>query len=233
MDQLAQLAHVVGRAHERERDVVDVELEREREVVQVLLGQGRDRQRHAGRFTPLCEMTCRRRARSRARCPPRPRRRAGARARRRSARRGPGWSTSASTAGATGRSPSRRRPRSATTITSLARVTSVRGSREPADAELRALQVGDQRERPAAPASCAARTSARALGVLLVGAVREVEPRRVHAGLDERRRPSPASTTRGRSCRRSSCAAARPRVATARHRSRARQSRGETPPSPG
>ena len=43
LKQLAQSAAVVGRADERERDVVDAERERELEVVQVLLGHATGR----------------------------------------------------------------------------------------------------------------------------------------------------------------------------------------------
>ena len=68
----------------------------------------------------------------------------------------PGWSTVPSTAGLTGRSPSRTASSPAmTTVSPFARA---RRGRELADAELRPLQVGDQRDRPAASAS-ASRTS--------------------------------------------------------------------------
>ena len=53
LDQLAQLADVGGRAHERERDVVDPELQRELEVADVLRRQRRDRQRDAGKVHAL------------------------------------------------------------------------------------------------------------------------------------------------------------------------------------
>ena len=51
-----QVAHVGGRADERERDEVDAELERELEVVEVLLRQRRDRQRHAGQVDALVRL---------------------------------------------------------------------------------------------------------------------------------------------------------------------------------
>ena len=53
-----------------------------------------------------------------------------------------------------------------------------------ADPQLGTLQVGDQRERPAEPGLGLAH-EARAFSVLVVAPVREVEPRRVHAGLDQ------------------------------------------------
>jgi hypothetical protein len=56
---------------------------------------------------------------------------------------------------------------------------------ELADPELRALQVGDQGQRPADLALGLADETG-ALGVLLAAAVREVEPRGVDPGLDER-----------------------------------------------
>ena len=75
------------------------------------------------------------------------------------------------------------RPRRTTTIVLALREHDRLG--EVADAELRPLQVGDQRDRPAELAPRLA-DAARALGVLLVRAVREVEPRGVHARGDER-----------------------------------------------
>ena len=106
LDQRAQLAHVVGRAHERQRDEVDAELERELEVVDVLRRQRRDRERDAGEVHALvrADRAADDRPRS-ARAPP-------------DALDAqphepvvdqdvvPGWSTSPITAGATGSSPS-------------------------------------------------------------------------------------------------------------------------------
>ena len=56
LDAAAQVADVVGRADERERDEVDSELEREGEVVDVLGRQGRDRQRDAGQVDALVRL---------------------------------------------------------------------------------------------------------------------------------------------------------------------------------
>ncbi len=42
-----KIPHVVGRAHERQRDEVDADLEREGEIHEILLRQRRDRHRHA------------------------------------------------------------------------------------------------------------------------------------------------------------------------------------------
>src|SRR3954454_13623054 len=58
------------------------------------------------------------------------------------------------------------------------------GSVELADPQLRALQVGDQGKWPADRLLCFA-NEPHVLGVLLPAAVREVQPRRVHPGLDE------------------------------------------------
>ena len=51
-----QLAHVRRGAHERERDVVDAEAERELEIDEVLLGQRRNRDRHAGKVDALVRL---------------------------------------------------------------------------------------------------------------------------------------------------------------------------------
>ena len=59
------------------------------------------------------------------------------------------------------------------------------GAGELADPQLRALQVGDQRERTAG-ALLRLANEPRALGVVRVRSVREVQPRRIHAGRDER-----------------------------------------------
>ena len=76
------------------------------------------------------------------------------------------------------------RSASPTTVTSSP-LTSTRGSTEAADPELRPLQVGDERERPAG--ALLARAHERGAGrMLFVGAVGEVEPRPVHSGRDER-----------------------------------------------
>ena len=56
--------------------------------------------------------------------------------------------------------------------------------RKVADAELRALQVGDERQRPAG-AILSLAYEASPLGMGFVRAVREVEPRRVHPRVDE------------------------------------------------
>ena len=124
--------------------------ERELEVGDVLRRQRGDRQRHAGQVDALvgADRARRRRPRS-APSRPRPPRPSGGRGRRRSGRRCP--------ARARRRSPparreGRRRPDdpSGAMTTSSPRV-SVRGSRQVAEAELRPLEVGDERERPPAP----------------------------------------------------------------------------------
>ena len=56
--------------------------------------------------------------------------------------------------------------------------------REPADADLRALQVEQHRDRLAAALGLGA-DDLQHLRVVLVTAVREVEPRDVHAGVDQ------------------------------------------------
>ena len=55
-DDRLQVAHVGGRADERERDEVDAELERELEVAQVLPRQRRDRERDAGQVDALVRL---------------------------------------------------------------------------------------------------------------------------------------------------------------------------------
>jgi hypothetical protein len=55
-DDRLEVAHVGGGAHERERDEVDAEPEREAEVVEVLLRQRRDRDRHAGQVHALVRL---------------------------------------------------------------------------------------------------------------------------------------------------------------------------------
>ena len=70
-----------------------------------------------------------------------------------------------------------------------------------AGADLRAAEVLQRRDRlPLGVARLAQPREARA--VLLVGAVREVEARDVHAGVDERFEARRRSRTRGRACRR-------------------------------
>jgi hypothetical protein len=56
---------------------------------------------------------------------------------------------------------------------------------EVADADLRALQVADQRDRPAG-ALLRLADERRAVAMVVVRPVREVEPGRIHAGCDER-----------------------------------------------
>ena len=53
LDQRAQVAHVGGRAHERERDEVDAQLERELQVVHVLARERGNRDRDAGQVHAL------------------------------------------------------------------------------------------------------------------------------------------------------------------------------------
>ena len=53
LDQRAQVAHVGGRAHERERDEVDAQLERELQVVHVLARDRGNRDRDAGQVDAL------------------------------------------------------------------------------------------------------------------------------------------------------------------------------------
>ena len=143
-----QRRHIGRRAHERERDEVEAELERELEIVDVLPRQRRDRQRDAGQVDALVRDDRAADEHLAARAAPLD-----------VARRGagrpvvdedvvPGLSTSPSTAGEIGKvavsgavlagRSSRRSPRTSST-----------GSREVADAELRPLEVGDQRDRPA------------------------------------------------------------------------------------
>ena len=104
----AQVAHVRGRAHERERDEVDAELERELEIDDVLRRQRRDRQRDAGQIDALVrgddaadDHLAARAARSTS--PTRSRTSPSS-----ISTSWPGFSTSPITAGATGSSPSRR-----------------------------------------------------------------------------------------------------------------------------
>ena len=114
----------------------------------ILARDRRDRQRHAGQVDALVRRRrCRRRATSQR---ARPRSTSSTRSRtapssiRTSL---PGCSTEPSTAGLTGRSPScAPRPRRRSTTSSPR--SSVTGSAQLADAELRPLQVGDQRDRP-------------------------------------------------------------------------------------
>ena len=95
----------------------------------------------------------------------------------------PGRSTSPITAGATGSSPLAA-DCSPTTITSSSFSSDARRG-QVADPQLRALEVGDQRERLAALLLHLAH-DLHALGVVLMVPVREVEPDRVDAGVDER-----------------------------------------------
>ena len=95
----------------------------------------------------------------------------------------PGRSTSPITAGATGSSPSTALCSPTTSTSSSLRRIARR--RQVADPELRALQVGDQRERLAGLLLHLAH-DLRPRGVVLVGPVREVEANGVDAGVDER-----------------------------------------------
>ena len=182
-DQRAQVADVGRRSHERQRDEVDAELERELEVFGVLprergIGIGTP-----GRFTPLWELTG----------PPtitvqlaRPF--STSRTSRRTwpssiSTSWPGRSTSLITAGLTGRSPSL--ASWAPTITISWPRTSDERLEEIADPELRALEVGDQRER-AANLLLRVAQEPNGLRVLLVRAVGEVEAGAVHARVDQR-----------------------------------------------
>ena len=72
----------------------------------------------------------------------------------------------------------------------------VTGAVELADTELRALEVGDQRDR-AAELGLGGAHQARALAVLVVGAVREVEARAVHPGSAELARAARAMRDAG------------------------------------
>ena len=87
------------------------------------------------------------------------------------------------TAGATGSSPSVAASSAQIVICSPLRRTI--GSAQVADAELRALQVGDDRDRTADLRRDLA-DEPRALGVLLVRSVREVQPDGVDPRADER-----------------------------------------------
>src|SRR5581483_10094329 len=60
--------------------------------------------------------------------------------------------------------------------------------RQLADAELRALEVGDERERPAGVLGGVANQAGPGAMLRVVG-VREVQARRVHPGVDQRREP--------------------------------------------
>ena len=115
----------------------------------------------------------------------------------------PIWRTEPSTAGLIGRSPSC--AASSPAITSVVAARERDRRLEVADAKLRALQVGDQGDRPARRRLGLAH-EAGAHPVVLVVAVRHVEPRAVHAGLDQRRDRLGGRARRGRSWRRSSCA---------------------------
>ena len=119
----------------------------------------------------------------------------------------PGRSTSPITAGATGSSPSG--GDLLADDEDLLVLDQEARRRQVADPQLRPLQVGDQRERLARLLLHLAH-DLRPLGVILVGAVREVEADRVDAGVDERRGPRRGSTRRGRSSRRSSSCADQP-----------------------
>jgi hypothetical protein len=50
---VAQLVHVIGALHERQRDPVDAQRQPEVEIAPVLLGQRRDRQQHVGHVDAL------------------------------------------------------------------------------------------------------------------------------------------------------------------------------------
>ena len=98
----------------------------------------------------------------------------------------PGSSTSPITAGAMGSSPSV--ASSLRAHDDLLALAQHDGMLELADAQLRALQVGDQGDR-AAELGRELPHEPRPPGVPLVGAVREVEPDRVHARADQRPQP--------------------------------------------
>ena len=82
------------------------------------------------------------------------------------------------------------RSRPACPSTSVVKVTAVAAAQhrlvavERADAHLRAREILEDRDRPPGAARRLAH-QARGLGVLVVGAVAEVQPRDVHAGLDQ------------------------------------------------
>ena len=159
----ASAATSAARADERERDVVDAERERERRgrrgPSRVSDGIG---QRHAGRLTPLCGSTD----------AADDDRRSSARPRSTSLDAEPDEAVvdedlvarAASTDAEDGRAHRAGRPRRAASspaITTVSPLDELDGAVEVADAELRPLQVGDQRERPAGRAPAASRTSAR------------------------------------------------------------------------
>ena len=204
-DDRLQVAHVGGRAHERERDEVDAETERELEVVEVLLRERRDRHRHAGQVDALVRLHL--------------------------------AADDDPTAGAPLLDLLHGEPDEAVVdqdVVARPQHLADHGRRdrqlavqpmlladdddllvlqqdarlvELADAELRALEVGDQRERlPGLLLDLA--HDGRARRVVFVRAVREVEADRVDARLDELAHSLVASTTPGRSSRRSSFAGA-------------------------
>ena len=182
--------------HEGERQPVDAELEGEVEVLAVLLRQRRERQHDARTFTPL-------RSESSPPTTTRSRRTSG-----RSARPRAGILPSSRSSSAPGEGREDLGVRQARGV-ALGRVEVERNGRplgghralgEGADAELGALQVGEDADRPA---GVALDLPDRLVALLVIGvaAVAEVEPEHVGAGLEQ----GPDDLGRG---------AAGPRVAT-------------------
>ena len=137
-----------------------------------------------GRFTPLCEVTRRRRSRTAQRARPA----STSSTRRRTSPSSistscPGWSTSLITAGLIGSSPLLQN--SAADDDDLLAADERDRCVEVADPQLRSLQVGDQGDRPP-ELRLGGADEPRPLAVFVMRAVRKVEPRPVDAGGGQR-----------------------------------------------
>ena len=202
-DQLARLGDVLRPLHEGQRDPVDAELEGEGQIGAVLLGHRRDRQHDSGTLTPL---------RSVSRPPvttsvsansaPQVSDRAGAAGRRRAAGRCPAPAPRTSRDGAAARGGDRPAPASRSRRNRWPASSSTPPPGTLPIAQLWALQIDQDADRPAGlRLDLADGVEPRA--VIVMGAMAEIEPEDIGAGIEQRADGAPALRSPARAWRRS------------------------------